>query len=192
MDDFSFSDKFKEEHKDIYDKIYKDGKLDKFALILVAHNNGISIQLKIKEMAKQIQDKLIGEQAQDKPNGNQTNNAIINDDPYKIVPFTQSVVEETDLYKVYSHLINFKNKIDAKDGRGANVYLTTMSDFIFEKVTDSMVTNYVYYKEMTKWRDVLDKGIAGTLQDNDLQGIGNEIAYILARISKEFARVSNV
>ena len=169
MDSFTFSDEFKTKHTDVYNRMYPNGELNKFAVIREAQSLGIPIgNIKIIDMAKLIQEKLIGKKEVPKtPN-------VMDDDPYKIMPFNQSAVDSTQLFKVYTHLLNLKSKIDSKDGRNANMYLTTMSDYILGEVTDSMVTNYVYFKELTKWRDILDKGINNQLTNNDYDTISKE------------------
>lgn len=193
MDSFSFSEKFKTEHKDVYDRMYPNGDLNKFAVIKEAQSLGIPIgTMKVVDMAKKIQDTLIG--------GNDviSSSSVTVTDPYKIVPFKQSVVESTQLFKVYTHLLNLKSKVDNKDSRNANVYLETMSVYIlgdfdngvFTGVTDTTVSGYIGYSDMMKWRNILDKGISNQITNSDYDSISNEIQYILARMSREFATTS--
>lgn len=196
MDSFIFSDEFKTKHQDVYNRMYPNGILNKFAVIKEAkalkEENALDIQIatmKVVDMANLIQNILLGKESAPKVS------ATPEIDPYKIIPFNQSVVESTQLFQVYKHLLNFKNKIDNKNSRDANIYLDTMSIYIlgdFENgvltgVTDTLVQNYIGFKEMMKWRTILDKGINGQLTNNDFDSISNEIQFMLARISREFA-----
>lgn len=202
MEGFSFSDKFKTEHQDVYNRIYPNGVINKFAVIKEAQSLKIQIgTMKVVDMAKEIQRKLIGDII---PSANSTHTtpttsiSNMDVDPYKIVPFTQSVVENTQLFKVYIHLLNLKSKVDNKNSRDANIYLENMSIYIlgdFDNgvltgVTDTSVQHYVGFKEMMKWREILNKGISNQITTNDYDTISNEIQYILARMSREFANTS--